>query len=100
MLLRTTERVIFRELFPHGLTAFDDLDEAVLGGKPNLSHRAARDEVRRLIEALKLPIDDRGRRRAAARAVWASSQDTPLEIDELIDLGPMAIAPPVGDATL
>src|SRR5437660_10733857 len=63
-----SERVVFREFFPLGLTALDDLDEAILGSKPNLSHLTARQEVRRLVDELKLPIDERGRRRAGARA--------------------------------
>src|SRR5215813_6524690 len=40
------ERVVYRELFPRGLTALDVLDEATLGGRPNRSHAAAREEVR------------------------------------------------------
>src|SRR5262244_2042750 len=50
------ERVVYRELFPRGLTALDVLDEATLGGRPNRSHAAAREEVRKLLDALKLPI--------------------------------------------
>src|SRR5947209_11200238 len=79
-----SERVVFRELFPLGLTALDDLDEGMLGSKPNLSHVTARQEVRRLIEELKLPIDERGRRRAAGRAEWLAAQERPLDIDDLI----------------
>ena len=75
---------MFREFFPHGLTALDNLDEATLGSRPNLSHLTARQEVRALIEALKLPIDEQGRRRAAARAEWVASQDRPLDTDDLI----------------
>jgi len=97
-----SERVVFREFFPHGLTALDALDEATSGIRPNLSHLTARQEVRSLIEALKLPIDEKGRRRAAARAEWVASQDRPLEIDDLLD-GPgrdTPIAPRGQDATL
>jgi chromosome partitioning protein len=97
-----SERVVFREFFPNGLTALDNLDEATLGTKPNLSHLTARQEVRRLIEELKLPIDERGRRRAAARAEWIASQDKPLETDDLIADEPATrpIAPGGRDATL
>jgi chromosome partitioning protein len=97
-----SERVVFREFFPNGLTALDNLDEATLGTKPNLSHLTARQEVRRLIEELKLPIDERGRRRAAARAEWVASQDRPLETDDLIADEPATrpIAPGGRDATL
>jgi chromosome partitioning protein len=51
-----SERVIFREFFPMGLTAFDPLDPAVLGVKPTMSHVAARREIRELIDNLRLPI--------------------------------------------
>jgi chromosome partitioning protein len=98
-----SERVVFREFFPHGLTALDALDEATSGIRPNLSHLTARQEVRSLIEALKLPIDEKGRRRAAARAEWLASQDKPLEIDDLLDGVPgrdTGIASRSQDATL
>jgi chromosome partitioning protein len=92
-----SERVVFREFFPLGLTALDHLDETTLGQKPSLSHLTARQEVRALVEALKLPIDEKGRRRAAARAEWAASLDRPLDIDDLIGDEPLrdttAIAP-------
>src|SRR5690348_8594624 len=39
------ERVVYREFFPRGLTALDDLDEATLGMRPSLSHITAREEV-------------------------------------------------------
>src|SRR6201999_4590050 len=29
------ERVVYREFFPRGLTALDDIDEATLGTRPN-----------------------------------------------------------------
>ena len=98
-----SERVVFREFFPHGLTALDALDETTSGIRPNLSHLTARQEVRSLIEALKLPIDEKGRRRAAARAEWLASQDKPLEIDDLLDGVPgrdTGIASRSQDATL
>jgi chromosome partitioning protein len=94
---------VFREFFPHGLTALDNLDEITLGSRPNLSHLTARQEVRALIDALKLPIDEKGRRRAAARAEWVASQDKPLDTDDLIADEPAhdrAIAPGAQDATL
>jgi chromosome partitioning protein len=98
-----SERVLFREFFPLGLTALDDLDEAILGSKPNLSHLTARQEVRRLIDELKLPIDERGRRRAAARAEWLAAQERPLDIDDLMAEEPApgstGIAPTARDAT-
>jgi chromosome partitioning protein len=78
------ERVIYREFFPRGLTALDNLDEATLGTPPSLAHVTARTEVMRLIEALKLPLDARGRRRAAARAEWFASVEKPLEIADIL----------------
>jgi chromosome partitioning protein len=97
-----SDRVVFREFFPNGLTALDDVNEGTLGGKPSASHRAARQEVRDLIEELKLPIDERGRRRAAARAEWLVAQNKALEIDDLIGEEPAKrpIAPGGQDATL
>lgn len=47
------ERVIFRELFPRGLTLLDLKDIGVKG--LNISNVAARQELRDLIRALKLP---------------------------------------------
>jgi len=78
------ERVVYREYFPRGLTALDNIDEAALGQRASLSHNTARDEVKCLIDALKLPIDDRGRRRAVARAEWAASLDKPLDTHDLL----------------
>jgi len=78
------ERVVYREYFPRGLTALDEIDESALGQRPNLSHGTARDEVRTLIEALKLPMDERGKRRAAARAEWAASSNKPIDTHDLL----------------
>lgn len=78
------ERVVYRELFPRGLTALDDLDEATLGTRPNLAHVTAREEVTGLLRQLKLPLDERGRRRAAARAEWFAQVDRPLEVHDII----------------
>lgn len=50
-----SERVVFRELFPRGLTALDTLDRKTLGSEPTVSHVAARDEIRALIDTLHLP---------------------------------------------
>jgi len=78
------ERVVYREFFPRGLTALDDMTEDALGQRPSLSHATARDEVKRLIDALKLPIDERGKRRAAARAEWVASAEKPLDTHDLL----------------
>jgi len=79
------ERALYREFFPRGLTALDNLDEATLGARPSLSHVTARAEVMRLIEALKLPLDARGQRRAAARAEWFAALERPLEVHDVIE---------------
>src|SRR6476620_4692632 len=67
------ERVVYREFFPRGLTALDDLDETTLGTRPSVTHLTARQEVEALLAALKLPIDERGRKRVEARAEWAEA---------------------------
>jgi chromosome partitioning protein len=48
------ERVIFREFYPRGLTAVDDLDELTLGTRPTMSHVTARLEMLRLLTAIGL----------------------------------------------
>ena len=78
------ERVVYREFFPRGLTAFDDLDESTLGMRPNLSHFTAREEVIALLNALHLPLSENGKRRAAARAEWYSVMDQPLQVHDVI----------------
>jgi len=78
------ERVVYREFFPRGLTALDDLDETTLGTRPSMGHVTAREEVTSLLRQLKLPLDERGRRRAANRAEWFSQIDKPLEIHDII----------------
>ncbi|RTL50258.1 MAG: ATPase [Bradyrhizobiaceae bacterium] len=78
------ERVVYREFFPRGLTALDELDEATLGTRPNMAHVTAREEVTNLLRDLRLPLDERGRRRAANRAEWFAHIDKPLETHDLI----------------
>jgi chromosome partitioning protein len=48
------ERVIFREFYPRGLTAVDDLDELTLGTRPTMSHVSARVEMLKLLTAIGL----------------------------------------------
>jgi chromosome partitioning protein len=78
------ERVVYREFFPRGLTAFDDLDERTLGTRPNMSHLTAREEVISLLNSLHLPMSENGKRRAAARAEWYSVMDQPLQVHDLL----------------
>jgi len=56
-----------------------------LGARPNPSHTAARKEVTNLLRQLKLPLDERGRRRAANRSQWFSQVDKPLEVHDILD---------------
>ena len=78
------ERVVYREFFPRGLTALDELDEQTLGTRPNMSHLTAREEVIGLLNALHLPLSENGKRRAAARAEWYSVMDQPLQVHDVI----------------
>jgi chromosome partitioning protein len=48
------ERVIFRELYPRGLTAVDDIDEVTLGTRPTMSHVTARLEMQNLLGTILL----------------------------------------------
>jgi chromosome partitioning protein len=65
------ERVIFRSLFPSGMTVFDPLDPELLGGLPSMSHVSARQEYRNLVDALNLPASDAAAQRRAALAEWS-----------------------------
>jgi chromosome partitioning protein len=77
------EREVYREFYPRGLTALDDLDEA-LGTRADVEHVMARGEVTSLLRQLKLPIDERGRRRAANRAEWFNQVNKPLEVHDIL----------------
>jgi chromosome partitioning protein len=69
------ERVIFRELFPKGLTLLDLADEKMEGVPLTLSHVAARQELRALLQAIALP---------ARNSAWAKQvldDDTPSPLD-------------------
>jgi chromosome partitioning protein len=78
------ERVVYREFFPRGLTALDDLDELTLGTRPNMSHVTAREEVVALLNALQLPLSENGKRRPTARAEWHSVMDQPLQVQNRV----------------
>jgi len=73
------ERVIFRSLFPTGMTVFDPLDADLLGGLPSMSHVSARQEYRNLVEALNLPSSDKAEARRAALAAWSESEGAPAD---------------------
>ncbi len=78
------ERPVFRDLFPRGLTALDAICDRAGAIDPEPSHSVARREVQALLEVLKLPIDDRGRRRAAARAEWLAARTQPLDTGDIL----------------
>lgn len=78
------ERAVYREFFPRGLTALDDLNQITLGTRPSMGHVTAREEVTSLLRQLKLPLDERGRRRAANRAEWFAQIDRPLETHDIL----------------
>lgn len=78
-----SERVVFREFFPVGLTALDEFGEHLLTHKPTLSHLAARQEIRHLISALRLPLDEYGRRRADARRQYSEMMSKPLVLPDI-----------------
>jgi chromosome partitioning protein len=78
-----SERVVFREFFPIGLTALDDFDEHVLGTRPTLAHLAARQEIRQLLAALRLPTDEFGRKRMEARRKYAETIGRPIAMPDI-----------------
>jgi len=69
------ERAVYRDLFPRGLVPALD---------PDPSYSLARCEIQALLEVLKLPIDDRGRRRAAARTEWLAARSQPLDTGDIL----------------
>ena len=78
-----TERTVYREFFPRGLTALD-ISKATLGKRPSHSQIMAQQEVYALLAALRLPIDEKGRRRAAIRSEWFTSGSRALEVDDIL----------------
>ena len=64
------DRVIFRELFPIGLTALDPIEDGLANGTLTTSQIAARNEVEALIAALRLPVRDPSIQHLEARHLW------------------------------
>jgi chromosome partitioning protein len=77
------ERVIFRSLFPTGMTVFDPLDDELLGGLPSMSHVSARQEYRQLVEALRLPVSERAETRRNARATLMEPHHGPRHYEHM-----------------
>ena len=78
------ERVVYRDLFPRGLTVLDAPGD--VHGEIGPSRDIARREVEALVQALRLPIDADGRRRAATRAEWFVANSAPLEMDDIVSV--------------
>jgi len=64
------DRVIFRELFPIGLTALDPIEAATNQGALTSSQQTARREIDALIGALELPVRLPGANHEIARRQW------------------------------
>ena len=78
------ERVIFRSLFPIGMTVFDPLDDPEATGMPTMSHMSAQHEYRGLVQALNLPLSDRAKARKAAREAFSKSQlQGPMQFEHM-----------------
>lgn len=78
-----SERVVYREYFPKGLTALDEVKDLGLTERASRSHRSARLEIRNLIKMLRLPVDDAGRQRADARKKWLQRATEPVEMPDI-----------------
>ena len=74
-----SERVVFRELFPIGLTVLDELSSISEAYKDTNSSIAARREVQSLIFSLRLPIDELGQKRAQMRKTWLSEAKVSID---------------------
>ena len=64
------DRVIFRELFPIGLTALDPIEEAMKTGALSTSQQSARREIEELLTTLQLPERGTGMAHLQARHEW------------------------------
>ena len=64
------DRVIFRELFPIGLTALDPIEEAMKTGALSTSQQSARREIEELVGTLQLPERSTGMAHLQARHEW------------------------------
>ena len=64
------DRVIFRELFPIGLTALDAIEQGAQKGALTPSQRGARQEIESLVDALRLPTRMPGVEHIDCRRLW------------------------------
>ncbi|MBV9518153.1 MAG: AAA family ATPase [Hyphomicrobiales bacterium] len=80
------DRVIFRELFPVGLTVLDSIAEVTEKGALSASQIAARGEVKALIQTLRLPARTDAIPHMEARHLWF--EQTLEFYQELVAKGP------------
>ena len=71
-------------LDPDAAAVYKAFQEAGRPPYETVGHVTAREEVTSLLRQLKLPLDERGRRRAANRAEWFTQVDKPLEVHDII----------------
>jgi chromosome partitioning protein len=64
------DRVIFRELFPIGLTALDAIEQGAQKGALTSSQLSARQEIEDLVESLQLPTRTPGLEHMECRRLW------------------------------
>jgi chromosome partitioning protein len=82
----------FRRLFAFGLTVFDSPDQADVKAYLGSGDADRLGEMRVLMDALRLPVSERGLRRAAARSEWLRRKQSPLMVDDILaeDVSPAA----------
>ncbi|RLQ87946.1 division plane positioning ATPase MipZ [Notoacmeibacter ruber] len=80
------ERVVFRELFPLGLTVMDSavLYDLNVCSRTSPSHLAGKAEIERLVRALRLPLEAEGAQRAAIRRELGRPNEFRTRIAELL----------------
>jgi len=64
------DRVIFRELFPIGLTALDAIEQGAQKGALTSSQLSARQEIENLLQSLQLPTRTPGLNHIECRRLW------------------------------
>src|SRR6516164_749328 len=82
------DRVIFRELFPVGLTVLDSIEEVTDKGALSASQASARAEIEALIDVLRLPARTADIPHIEARQIWFAQ--TAEFYKELVASGPAA----------
>jgi len=78
-----SERVAFREFFTIGVTAMDDFENQRPGAAPTMSHLMARQEIRGLLKALHLPLDESNQVKAQARPRHTASASRPIALPDI-----------------